>query len=178
MPKKSKQPKTFKDPIESQNQPELFIPDIDPNIESSNYNPSENVVLENIENNSDDQEEIQNQPENSTSPNSEAQKSMVLNFSNSGNAIMFLTVIFLMLTGLINYKNFFNNYETIILNDFKDLLYWTRFTLANFLIVSFVLFIFGVDLNKALKEENKFVMLLTVILFVITLFAGQKIFLS
>jgi hypothetical protein len=174
MPKKPKQPKTSKDSSGIQNQPELFIPDNDPNIESSDFNSSDNIVLEKIENNSHNPEETQK----TLSTNPEVQKPMVLNFSNSGNAIMFLTVIFLALTGLINYKNFFNHYETIILNDFKDLLYWTRFTLANFLIVSFVLFIFGIDLNKALREENKFVMLLTVILFVITLFAGQKIFLN
>ncbi len=101
-----------------------------------------------------------------------------LDFAKGGNLLIFLSLIFLILTGLINYKNFFNNYETIVLNEIKDLLFWTRFTLANFLIVSFILFIFGIDLNKAIEEENKFVMLLVIILFVITGFAGQKIFLN
>jgi hypothetical protein len=145
----------------------ITYPFSDDTLESSNQ--VTDLVSEDLNHN--DEKKIENPFEaNSTSNH-------FFNFANSGNAVMFLTVIFVVLTCLINYKNFFNNYETVVLNEFKDLLYWSRFTLANFLIVAFVLYIFGIDLNKSIKEENKFVMLITIILFVITLIAGQKLFL-
>jgi hypothetical protein len=103
-------------------------------------------------------------------------KNIFSGISKNTTNIIFFLVIYIFFTMIINYKYLFTNFERIIVNDLKDLIYWGKFTFTNIFIVYCALLLIGLDIKKEIEKDNKSIAFLIAILLGITYMFGQKLY--
>lgn len=102
--------------------------------------------------------------------------SKLFRFGDVTNVLLLLMFVYFVFSVFINLKEITKSYERVFLNDIKDLLYWSRYTLGSVGIVYFVMFVLGINLSEEIKKDNKSVVILSVAILLITSWFGLKLF--
>ena len=98
--------------------------------------------------------------------------------NESGTLTLFLLLIYIVATVIINFKKLFTSYETIFTNEFKDLFYWGRFIVSSMIITLVITMLLGIDIKKSINEQNKYAIYILITIFLSTLYIGQNMFLK